>query len=646
MKIRSELNALAADIRATATSWNGDEKIKIGDTESTITSLAKNVLEKLNLYLKEEKSLKGCIDTVQHLVNALNGLRDKSLNPDREKSLISTVREATRLLDSATQKMDLERKFLEKSLNHFYDEMNKFLGSLIKKIKEGAFRTIKNIGFRDQKSTNILEGSIQMASFLSLKQDLEHFVSSYGESLTEQQRSQIAETLPMLQSGADLDGKVVYLKYLSVNGVADEVIEAQIADLAYEIETSIEKLEVGQSLIVPGGYFLPNEGHSVLYEIKRARDKEYHFSIFNTGMGAEFGQEFLTKSQILLNIPVQSRVPLFTDLPKEAVTDQKFLMDLMRFRIKSTPDQMNAVHQAILKQLTEKYLGKQAVREQHDLQTWGTCTFDSVAAFLEYQLPPSLFIPFQYDMMLRSRGDLNSLLSQGKESNVFDATTLDFIDKKSCETISEWKKKFEKYCNPTGDLAVARYMYEKKIHDEKSLKETLELMRGQLLADCQNFGVYDQTRLPLAAGCFGIDRDKMDAQAEGTASIALESIAYCYGSLLTMLPKVIWNSGSESEEMRNLIQQKTILNRFQTVLERISPDQAAILTARNEDLSPSCLAPANRPSFDHLDLSHVFNYLKDRFAEIALCAPLLNLTASPLREALQGCNRLPGLAAH
>ena len=110
MQIRSELNALAEDIRAAQISC-GDEKIKIGQVEMTVAKVAKNILDKLNTYQTEEKSLKGCIETSQNLLTALNDLRERSPNPDKEKDLISIIRKVKSVIASAFQtQKDLQGK--------------------------------------------------------------------------------------------------------------------------------------------------------------------------------------------------------------------------------------------------------------------------------------------------------------------------------------------------------------------------------------------------------------------------------------------------------------------------------------------------------------------------------------------------------
>ena len=644
MQIRSELNTLAGEIRTVAMSWNGSDKIKIGEIESTTEQIAQNILEKLNKYQVEEKSLKGRIETTQNLVNALNELHGKTPNPDGEKGLISAIRNVKQAVSSAIQtKKDLEGKGSAKIQTEANQYLKTDIFNFMQKIKDAAFRTLKSIGlFESHLVPDDQFSSIQMISFLTLEQDLETFLSSHNDTLTPNQRVEIQESISLLQTGAEMHGKMINLLILAQANEPDDMIEMKIADIAYEIENAIDKLKIGQQVIIPGGC----QKHAVLYEIQRVRDKEYHFSIFNTGLGNEFGQTFV---DLLGN---QSRTPLFTGLTKDIVTDQKFLMDLIRFKAKPSMSSMDPVHELIQKQL-----GQPTTRELHDKQSWGTCSFDSVSAFLEYKLHPYLFIPFQYDMMLRARSNLNSLLPKAAADKLFPQQTLDFIDKKSCETIAEWKKKYEAHCVPIptdNDLVIAKNIHDMGIHDEATFKTTLQQLVDQSFSLADNLRDVDAARETTAvsfasfvalavptfvAGFIG-------APIAGPVVIVLGlanwvSMGFMAKNLISIL--------SNRDKVKLCIIAKSNLETIQEIIEKISPQEALILKIRRESLAPSCLNafksishPLNRANLAGLNLHNVMTHLENRYLDIALCvAPLLNSTFSPLREALQGCKMLP-----
>ena len=627
MQIRSELNTLAADIRSATKVWDGGERIKIGQVNMTVAQVTQNVLNKLKVYQTEEKSLKGRIETSQDLLNALNDLRDRSINPDKEKDLISTLRNVKTVISSAIQtQKDLEGKVSKKIQQTIIDSIPLDLTDSTKaKIMQAAFRTIKKLSPNDQMFANDpnsgLPGSIQMVTFLSLKRDLEKFITSYDRSLSNRQRSIINEIISLLQVGSEMHGVIYNLFMLTINnGAPDDFIESQIADLAYEIESSIERLELGQSTLIPGGC----SGHAILYQVQRTREDKYEFSIFNTGYGNEFGQESSDKIG-----SDQFRVPSFSNLPKEAVTDQNFLMDLIRFKAKSGFG-MDPVHKKIVNQLVEKHHGVQGVREPHDSQTWGTCSYDSVLSFLEYKLPPSLFIPFHYDMMLKARGELNTLLPQGGMS----AKALKFIDNKSCESLSDWKTKFDGYCNPyyKGDLTLAKIANVQNLSDENELKSLLQLWSDHDISDTKSLAFFTRLRFTLRPAR---DGNSPPFERMSLAQAAKETLGFLAGACL--------EPGGDIDLIDNIVDRQSVLKRFQSIIKQLSPETAKILEDRNQ-----AMGSGNKPALlgKEIDLTSVFNYLKKRSLEMALCVvPLLNSTISPLKEAFAGCPNLPPSAS-
>lgn len=638
MKTRFELNDLAADIRLAAQRWNGGEKIKVGQIDTTVAQVAQNVLDKLNQYLTEEKSLIGRIETSQNLLNALDGLQNKSLDPNKEQDLISTLRSINQIIFSATQlQEDLKSQVCKPIQDKINLDINDRYVNLTlpnAKILKNAFRTIRNVYLLDESFCleKNFQGSRQVMSHITLKQDLERFLASYHHSMTDHQRSLIGDVLSLLAKGAEIDMKITLLiALLEENGAPDEVIESGIADIAYEIEKSIDALKIGETFIFPGSYVHRGSGHSILYEVQRVRDEDYHFAVFNPGLQGIFGQDFLQQFKIENGLSRQSRVPLFTQLKKEALVDQSFLSDLIRFQVKDAPYKMNSVIQALLMQLKRKFSAEQTTRELHDRQTWGTCSYDSVENFLEYKLPPSLFIPFQYDMMLRARNELTHLLSQG---GGMDQEVLRFLDQKSCETIADWKRKFDQYCYPfeKGDLTLAKILNVQNMKNQDDVKKILETWSDHDILDAKKLGFfhrisYEMVERVCENGDPILDPFSPSAIAECTLFVGLPwGILFLLGLL---------EGGEETDAFHA---RRQVLKRVQGLIKQVSPEAAKMLYDRNQELGSE-----NQPFLGkEINLSGVFNYLKTRYEEFSMCVvPLLNSTFSPLKEAAIACPNLP-----
>ena len=203
-------------------------------------------------------------------------------------------------------------------------------------------------------------------------------------------------------------------------------------------------------------------------------------------------------------------------------------------------------------------------------------------------------------MLLRARVALNQLISEAKRNNIYDPFTLEFIDKKSCETFSEWKDKFLSYCDVEeqfNDLMIAKHyigMY--SVDSEEELKRRFQL---------------------------SIDR-------------SFESV-------------------KKNEYPRFHIQYMKLIDEM---LMKISPQQWKILEDRYQTIVPQqskwfdWSTPKNSARLQDLNFSGVFNYLKERFVEIALCDyPIINSLSgwnpnflhyrTLLQEAMVGCKMLP-----
>jgi len=631
VRTRAVLNILCRDINQTALTWDGREQIKIGGQNTTITKLAQDTLNQFDQYIRKEKSLKGRIETAQNLAKAFNQLKDSAPNPDIQTELITLIRKVNQALTLATKEQNDLRNLVDATAQReITDQFTDYPHTVEAKLNFAAFRSVKNVSPSDEGVIGYL-GSWQKYAFFGLKKDLEQFLSSYAGSLTDSQKAQINDILPLLESGGELHSQILNLFNLDlIDGAPDNYIESQIADLAYEIEKSIDQLRVGQSILIPGGC----SGHAILYQVQRVRENEFQFSLFNTGWGNEFGQLFFD------NIPSnQFRVPLFQNLSKEAVSDRKFIIDLVRYKATVLPTSPEDVHSTIVKHLKDKHKAVQTVREPHDKQTWGTCSYDSVAAFLEYTLPPSLFRAFEYDMMLRARGELNSLLHQAK--GIFPKKTLDFIDKKSCETVTDWKKKFDKYCDVSDrglddELYIAkRIIGEQQEKNEESIKNDIEYLQDIMAKDYPDY--MNREEKAFVAGAFG---GAIFPAGVLCASFTPLSLFAC--------PVVLLGSLGTLGTFLTIDQQRTAeatllyLSGLQKLLEIHSPEQSKILKDRNEDFGWHLRSGTNRVVVANLDFSRVFDHLNYRYQEIALCgSQLLNATLSPLKEAMRSCNVLP-----
>jgi hypothetical protein len=203
----------------------------------------------------------------------------------------------------------------------------------------------------------------------------------------------------------------------------------------------MEGLKIGESAIVPGGYFGAEGGHGVIYEVKREGEDLFRFSLFNTGEGALFGQGWFGSLRAAWNHRVAA--VSFKGLSKEAVTAPSFWIDLLNIATQNDAEHsMERVHNRLLTHLVEKHKAKQELLEAHELQTWGTCAFDSVMCYLQWKLSKKVFAAFDLFIMNEAKGRLGTLLLEANVEKTFTKPTLDLIERKAKTAIDAHKEDY------------------------------------------------------------------------------------------------------------------------------------------------------------------------------------------------------------
>ncbi len=455
MKVRSEIVAITRGVHNAAEKYN-EEKISIPKAILKIQELNKKIVDLVALYEKQEISLKGRIETIQNLIEALSELQDKS----KHKLEFQCISSLEKLIASSLQERNFLGQYLDnhRGIKERLEDHRDLTKTL--RLRQDTFRLLKNIPSSYLKHMKRIVDTAPSPGYLYLKKDLETFLEANKNILANSQRGQIEELIPLLQRGFEIDTKIsdfnllleVYIKPREESKpIIDELMKVTLADIVYEIETSIEKLKVGQKFIFPGGI---ENNRYVLIEVERVEGaNNYQLAILNTGADADFGQNAWRNFLLTLGLTNQASTVVFKNLPLEAIADSEFLSELIQFRkqnqVKSLKD---SVYKTIVDQLTKKYQGQQSVRELHSVQAWGPTAFDPVLAYVEYSLSESLYPPFQIDMMLRARRDFVETLPESREEGLFPDEILNFIDVNSAQSIEKQKEQFKDFCSHSSFL--------------------------------------------------------------------------------------------------------------------------------------------------------------------------------------------------
>ena len=141
-------------------------------------------------------------------------------------------------------------------------------------------------------------------------------------------------------------------------------------------------------MIIPGGYTGAKDAHAVVFEILRLGQTEYQFSLHNTGDGLKNVSKVDVSFQHWIH---QSRLLKINKLSLEDISDKQFLTELIRPNYVASPNNsMYMIYKLISERLEPKGV-KEFSKVNYDIQTWGSCSFDSIMCFLKFSMSKDLF---------------------------------------------------------------------------------------------------------------------------------------------------------------------------------------------------------------------------------------------------------------
>ncbi len=456
MEIVNRIRHLTQDIQTAASEWNGKEIIRLQGREMILPDVYQTILSAVDTYDRVERSPHRRVEVLGDLSNALRRLATRvggvKSSPQKmlacaniglsepEKRLWTYINEIEVYRDKKT------RFFLIRVIHAIWECFAKSICRLTLwaysndpsyQFRECAFRTVKNVGtleglFLDPK----IHGAPPTLPYRSIQRDLEQFIGEQGSSLWAEEVGQIRVVLEQLKGAEEISFDQMWTAFAGKLHSA-ETLEEKVADLAYKIEKRVGRLRVGQSLPLPSGYVNEKIGHGIVIEILRTSPSAFQLAIYNTGDGADLGQGLWGTLQMFL-WDWKTAVVAFQNLSEEAVSDQSFLVDLLHFMIDRTSEtkSMNALFSKIQEHCVNRHHATQARLHRHELQSWGTCAYDSIRSYLKAKLEPSLFDRLEAYTTRKAYQQLRELFPQMRQSRAFNPATLDLFERKAQEAVA------------------------------------------------------------------------------------------------------------------------------------------------------------------------------------------------------------------
>lgn len=227
-----------------------------------------------------------------------------------------------------------------------------------------------------------------------------------------------------------------------------------IQSLAREIREKIEKLEIGGSLLLPGGYS-GKPGHAMAYKIIR-NHRDYTIIVINTGDHGGFHLEQVEERKVkIAPFLVFSGISLAEIFPGNSNLFLESLLSPQVHREKGTfsaRQLYQASFKALLQDLTfDQPLCKVFITPQRS----GNCSWKVLLAILRMNLPPEKYKKVHYYLRLTT---LHSLFDQDKTKRGW-----------SREKVAMYEDSLEKLCYE------ANKKLREKLIDEKDVAPLLEL---------------------------------------------------------------------------------------------------------------------------------------------------------------------------
>lgn len=310
-------------------------------------------------------------------------------------------------------------------------------------------------------------------SFLTLSYELSVFLDLNLQHLTDEQKIKIKKTALLFEDTARIYFKIMqkrHLQSLIKRGNGEKIYEKLSSEiqngLVTEIRKTISTLVIGDRYLLPGGYSSPTGSHFVLYEIQRVSDQKFHLTIFNTGAGIEWHQSDAERKTV--------HSVIIPNIDATLISGKDFISKLVSFYTDMKTEDMYEIYSFIARHFNAWEDGPEIYRAQ----TWGSCIYSPLEAFLENRLPGSLFPFFKYRMVAWAREGLRELLPESS----LDSELIELIDAKSCEAAKNQKMEVDALCSRTepSDYLLAELL---KIEEMSTVSDLKEVLNSRLYLD-------------------------------------------------------------------------------------------------------------------------------------------------------------------
>lgn len=324
-----------------------------------------------------------------------------------------------------------------------------------------------------------LEGSSQRDGVHYLRNCLQQYIARGNGAATEQFQK-FDDSLKYFDWVAASIEKICSIPPIVENNIIAAifpVVMEELIQLANSIAQKVNSLNVGEQIIIPGGWNSLVGGHAMVYVIRRDTKAHFTFSCINSGAGIS-----MHNSKIVDFRMKYTPALTMTNISLAKMTNPIFYQALLKLKLPYKSDgneeayEASNIYEKILQSLEGKIVEGNASSELITTQASGVCSWKSLVALMINQFGKKMVKPLILYIKQQTLIDYSKNLQQ--DSNLINIDNVQLLIK-SAEGFSRYAlASFEKsYCDAVqlkqicidvaNVLKIGKYL-ESNIHKERT----------------------------------------------------------------------------------------------------------------------------------------------------------------------------------
>ncbi len=264
------------------------------------------------------------------------------------------------------------------------------------------------MGTTDLNHHKVLQGKSSSQAYHDFSKDIDEFIEQQESAFDKHNKTLLMSIKSKLNQCSDLANEMDKVRMINLLDQATPEVENHlVSDLTYQVQQSMMNLQLGSSLIIPGGFISPRGGHATVVECIRG-STGFVFKVINTGGGTGALESWKTIGfNFLFNDDRKRPIKVTSELSFDEVVERKFIEKILKPTIIKAEESEKAMNAEFLQLYHDGKLHDDS--KYLALQTNGTCSHSSLLEWFKMQVPEAVFALFQYTTIEKAHHRLREL---------------------------------------------------------------------------------------------------------------------------------------------------------------------------------------------------------------------------------------------